>query len=246
MTDRYPDDPTDDDDVDDNAPTCGCPTDGPLVLHDARCALIPRPTPDQRRMWAFRTGCEQIADAADRLGYADLNLDLGDGYPYGVPARPAVLSGARSGRRGLIALCWLDVAFHDERPAGAILFRARIVPEVRSLLGPDSAVEPVTDPTTTLELGSHVYVTDGAQTACTRKYLYECLERHRRGDYGLVGDEDRATNDTGFSDPSGYVLSAYPIDPTKPSAGFGGNTVWIITQGSGAQRHTTILTPDEY
>ena len=32
------------------------------------------------------------------------------------------------------------------------------------------------------------------------------------------------------------ILSAYPIDPSKPSKGFGQNTFWIITEADRSAR----------
>jgi hypothetical protein len=40
------------------------------------------------------------------------------------------------------------------------------------------------------------------------------------------------------------VLSAYPIDPSKPCKGFGGNCLWILTEAD--RSVTTMLLPDEY
>jgi hypothetical protein len=40
------------------------------------------------------------------------------------------------------------------------------------------------------------------------------------------------------------ILSAYPIDPSKPCKGFGDNTLWIITEAD--RSVTTFLLPDEY
>jgi hypothetical protein len=96
-----------------------------------------------------------------------------------------------------------------------------------------------------VDLGYHVYVTPGARTATTPKFLYACLARHQRRDFGLLTAHDRAyANEQ--ADRGGRVLSAYQIDPLLPSTGTGGNTLWIITEGSGAQRRTTILLPVEF
>jgi hypothetical protein len=58
-----------------------------------------------------------------------------------------------------------------------------------------------------------------------------------------VDDEDKTTNNEAVK--SGYrVVSAYPIDPAKPSQGFGENTLWIITEAD--RSVTTFLLPDEY
>ncbi len=42
----------------------------------------------------------------------------------------------------------------------------------------------------------------------------------------------------------GRASSAYSIDPSQPSAGYGKNTLWIIPEAD--RSVTTILLPDEY
>jgi hypothetical protein len=42
-------------------------------------------------------------------------------------------------------------------------------------------------------------------------YLVQCLERHQRGDWGTVCDDDKAANDAALKDGD-RLLSAYPID----------------------------------
>jgi hypothetical protein len=85
--------------------------------------------------------------------------------------------------------------------------------------------------------------TPGAREACSPEYMRECLTRHIRGDWGIVCAEDRKANfDALFSD--GRLLSAYPIDPAKPSEDFGENTLWIITEAD--RSATTLLLPKEY
>jgi hypothetical protein len=60
-------------------------------------------------------------------------------------------------------------------------------------------------------------------------YLYQCLFRHSRGDWGMVCKEDAASN--GEALEKGFRLfSAYPLDPARPCKGFGENTLWIITE----------------
>jgi hypothetical protein len=85
--------------------------------------------------------------------------------------------------------------------------------------------------------------TPGALEACTAEHLQRCLFRHSRGDWGCVDKEDAATNDEAVT--AGFrILSAYPIDPSKPSKGFGENTLWIITEAD--RSVTTFLLPSEY
>jgi hypothetical protein len=85
--------------------------------------------------------------------------------------------------------------------------------------------------------------TPGALEACSHEHRILCLARHATGDWGTVCAEDAASNDTALQDGS-RILSAYPIDPSKPSKGFGDNTLWIITEGD--RSVTTFLLPSEY
>jgi hypothetical protein len=92
------------------------------------------------------------------------------------------------------------------------------------------------------ELG-HIVCTPGALESCTPARLYECLARHACGDWGCVCADDAASNDEAVKDGS-RILSAYPIDPAKPSEGWGDNTLWIITEAD--RSVTTFLLPSEY
>lgn len=97
-------------------------------------------------------------------------------------------------------------------------------------------------PVTLFELG-RVVATRGATEACPLPYLTACLARHVRADWGCVCAEDRKSNfDALFA--GGRILSAYPIDPARPTKGFGTNTLWIITEGD--RSATTFLLPGEY
>lgn len=88
-----------------------------------------------------------------------------------------------------------------------------------------------------------IVATPGALAACTRQHLTACLDRHRRGDWGHVCKADAAQNDAAVTE--GFrLLSAYPIDPAKPCAGFGANCLWIITEAD--RSVTTFLLPEEY
>jgi len=88
-----------------------------------------------------------------------------------------------------------------------------------------------------------IVATPGALAACRPDALRQCLARHVRGDWGCVDAEDRQSNDQAVLE-GGRILSAYPIDPTKPSKGYGANTLWIITEGD--RSVTTFLLPEEY
>ena len=88
-----------------------------------------------------------------------------------------------------------------------------------------------------------VVSTPGALENCSCNYLNQCLARHARADWGVVGAEDAASNNEALKEGL-RVLSAYPIDPAKPCKGFGDNTLWIITEAD--RSATTFLLPDEY
>jgi hypothetical protein len=58
-----------------------------------------------------------------------------------------------------------------------------------------------------------------------------------------VSADDAASNEEAVT--HGFrILSAYPIDPAKPSKGFGDNTLWIITEAD--RSVTTFFLPSEY
>lgn len=91
----------------------------------------------------------------------------------------------------------------------------------------------------------HVAATPGALAALQEHGIdpVSLLSRHVNGDWGSVDAEDAATNTAAVSQRS-RILSAYPLDPSKPCEGFGANTVWIITEAD--RSLTTILLPEEY
>ena len=67
------------------------------------------------------------------------------------------------------------------------------------------------------------------------KFIIESLARHVKGDWGELGDEDRAENDLSLKD--GFrILSAYESGELPK--------IWIITEAD--RSATTILFPDEY
>lgn len=71
----------------------------------------------------------------------------------------------------------------------------------------------------------------------------DLLSRHVTGDWGCVCDEDKHTNNEALAHGN-RILSAYPIDPEQPCAGYGDNCIWIITEAD--RSVTTILLPEEY
>jgi hypothetical protein len=94
-----------------------------------------------------------------------------------------------------------------------------------------------------LFLLGQVVATRGAVGIGDMVLLNRCLNRHVRGDWGCVCEEDAQTNFEAVK--AGFrILSAYAIDETKPCKGHGDNTLWIITEGD--RSVTTFLLPEEY
>jgi hypothetical protein len=76
-----------------------------------------------------------------------------------------------------------------------------------------------------------------------KPHLISCVRRHAAGDWGNLHTQDKAVNDAAVKDGT-RIMSAYQIDPKKPSLGYGDNTLWIITEAD--RSVTTLLLPDEY
>jgi hypothetical protein len=85
--------------------------------------------------------------------------------------------------------------------------------------------------------------TPGALDATTHEHRIECLARHVSGDWGVVDAQDAATNAEAVT-IGNRILSAYPIDASKPCKGYGDNCLWIITEAD--RSATTLLLPSEY
>ena len=66
-----------------------------------------------------------------------------------------------------------------------------------------------------------------------------CLGAYVRGDWGLSSEPEQ--NDEAVRSGDGRLFAAYPIDPARPSAGYGANTLWIITEADHSV--TTLLRP---
>lgn len=64
--------------------------------------------------------------------------------------------------------------------------------------------------------------------------LSKCVQMHASGDWGLVDDEDKQTNDRAVINGD-RIMSAYEIQ---------GKRIWIITEWD--RSVTTVLFPDEY
>ena len=72
------------------------------------------------------------------------------------------------------------------------------------------------------------------------KFVQKSLNRHVKGDWGDVDDEDKQTNDQALKQGT-RLLSAYNDDRFPKN---GVSTIWIITEAD--RSATTILFPDEY
>jgi len=72
------------------------------------------------------------------------------------------------------------------------------------------------------------------------KFIQKSLNRHVKGDWGNLDDEDKRTNDQALKEGA-RLLSAYD-DDRFPQHGVA--TIWIITEAD--RSVTTILFPDEY
>ncbi len=88
-----------------------------------------------------------------------------------------------------------------------------------------------------------IVATTGALDATSHDHRLRCLLRHAGGDWGNVCKDDAALNDEAIEYGS-RILSAYPIDDSKPCKGHGSNTLWIITEAD--RSVTTLLLPEEY
>ena len=72
------------------------------------------------------------------------------------------------------------------------------------------------------------------------QFIQKSFNRHVKGDWGDVDDEDKQTNDHALKQGTG-LLSAYN-DDRFPKNGIA--TIWIITEAD--RSATTILFPNEY
>jgi hypothetical protein len=92
-----------------------------------------------------------------------------------------------------------------------------------------------------------VRATPGASQIDASRTL-SCLCLHEIGDWGACPSEDHEVNEQALARGMTRVMSAWAIDPEKPSRGYGHNTFWIITQlhGTYGEPETTLLLPEEY
>ena len=94
-----------------------------------------------------------------------------------------------------------------------------------------------------LFLLGQVVATQGAMAIGDMSLFNRCLNRHVRGDWGCVCEEDKETNNEALK-AGDRILSAYAIDEARPCKGHGDNTLWIITEAD--RSVTTFLLPEEY
>jgi len=85
--------------------------------------------------------------------------------------------------------------------------------------------------------GVYELASDNADFA---RFIQDSLNRHVKGDWGDVNDEDKEANDQALKQET-RLLSAYN-DDRFPKNGVA--TIWIITEAD--RSVTTILFPDEY
>ncbi len=78
-------------------------------------------------------------------------------------------------------------------------------------------------------------ITPGALEAIAGDEVAAAMSRHQRGDWGLVGEQDRAENDLSLKE--GFRLLSVYATAT-------GVRFWIITDAD--RSATTVLLPDEY
>ena len=88
---------------------------------------------------------------------------------------------------------------------------------------------------TLMTQGPQRVVNDPTDPRLTTRLLISLFDRHQAGDWGEVGTEDWALNDSALQDGN-RLLSAY----TLPN----GVKVWVITEWD--RSATTVLLPDEY
>ena len=79
-----------------------------------------------------------------------------------------------------------------------------------------------------------VQITPEAEAVLTPAEIVIALQRHQRGDYGDITDEDIHQNQRGLAN-CGMIMSVYQSTS--------GTEYWIQTHGT--RSHTTILLPGE-
>ena len=80
-----------------------------------------------------------------------------------------------------------------------------------------------------------VLVTPGAIAALTREDVVRALNRHVRGDWGNVGEEEWRANDSALANSS-LLLSSYRAED--------GTRFWVITEEH--RTFTVVILPEDY
>jgi hypothetical protein len=75
---------------------------------------------------------------------------------------------------------------------------------------------------------------DHAEEVAILRDIAEILERHRNGDWGELGEEDKVANDEAVVE-GGRLLSSYSLHD---------RIVWVITEAD--RSVTTVLLPEDY
>lgn len=81
----------------------------------------------------------------------------------------------------------------------------------------------------------NVVSTPSALNSIPTGIISDALERHKKGDWGNLDEEDKATNEDALLH-NGRLLSAYKYE--------GHETFWIITEAD--RSSTTVLLPSDY
>lgn len=77
----------------------------------------------------------------------------------------------------------------------------------------------------------------------------QLLNMHSQGDFGNISEEDKQLNlDAIKNNDGGRIMSSYLVNgaTSKEGKSLPNVTFWIITEGTGEDRVTTILFPEEY
>lgn len=85
----------------------------------------------------------------------------------------------------------------------------------------------------------NVVATKAVVETLTQEYAMAALARHVQGQWGLVNEDSRVKNNKALRTGKGDMLSVYPLEDDP-------GEFWIMTQGEGEDRITTILLPEDY
>ena len=91
-----------------------------------------------------------------------------------------------------------------------------------------------TIPVAVFRLG-RIVTTPNALQSLTQDDILSGIQRHQAGDWGNLGDDDRAANDRALAQ-GGRIVSAYNA--------MNGTRFWLITEAD--RSITTVLLPEDY